>query len=122
MRPRREFLKELEVSSPNEEKLQEIIREARPYFVDNGPIGSNTMLLKLPKATVGHQTNTTRRRWPSNYLSKMPTVAVPEYALEVATQTHPPKHGRIGRGRTHSYVPYSRQLSGWSRTHMVTNI
>ena len=101
--PRRKFLHELEIALSNAKQLQELIREARLYFVHNGPMDSNPMLLQLSNATVDLETNTIRRSRPGDYLSKISTVSVPEYALE-GSNTDEPDDARSNREWAYAFL------------------
>ena len=70
-------------------QLQELFREALLYFIRNGPMGSNPMLLQLSNATVGLEANTICRSRPGGHLSKRSIVSVLEYALEGGNTDEP---------------------------------
>ena len=82
IRTRRKFLGNLEPKLSSANHMAELVREIRPYFLRNEPMGENPMLLQLANATLDLETNRIRKRFPRGYLAKMSKVIVPDYAME----------------------------------------
>ena len=112
---RRKFLQDLEIALSSAKHLHEIVHEARLYFIRREPMDSNPMLLQLANATLDLETNTIRQSNPGDYLTKMSTISVPEYAMG-GSCTDEPEEARRNRDWAYSfYGPFSPRPSTGGR-------
>ena len=77
MRPRRKYLFDIGLPLSSAENMAELVREIRPYFLRNEPMGAIPMLLQLDNARLDLKTNRIRTSFPADYLTKMSNVVAP---------------------------------------------
>ena len=81
MHARKKFILELEKSISNARRLSHILHEARPYFLRDGPMDSDPMLLQLANATLDLRADAKRNSRPGDYLTKCSAVVVSDHVL-----------------------------------------
>ena len=101
--PRRKFLIDLELTLSSARHMRDLIHEIRPYFLRTEPMDANPMLLQLANATLDLRSNTIRRSAPGDYLTKMSTVVVPEYA-KAGINVEEPAEARTNREWAYSFL------------------
>ena len=101
--PRGKFLIDLELALSNARHMRGLIQEIRPYLPCTEPMDVNPLLLQLASATLDLRSNTIRRGAPGDYIAKMSTVVVPEYA-KAGANVEEPAGARANRERAYAFL------------------
>ena len=121
LHPRRKYLAELEEELSDSDRVSKLAQNARPYFARTMDMDGNPMLLQLQNATVNLATNTIQTSRPSDFISKISTITVPEYALPGTDNPTEPPSAREDREWVWGFLWSIFKPGGDGKAHPLDN-